>query len=296
MYYLLIILSVVMFGGSFALKDAFRKLRGSSLKISIESTFIGCIVGLIVLLIINGLNFEFTPFTLLMAFFASLNGIAFTFCAIKALDYINLSLFSVFAMLGGMALPFFQGIIFYGELITIAKVVCVVFICIALALTIEKGEKKKGTLFYVGVFILNGMSGVISKIFTSSNFNKTSAAGYSVWIAFCTIIITGLTLIIMALINKTKGDNEPNKLSSKRLLISYGISGFNGAVSRLANFLLVVALANVDASVQNPIVAGGTMITSTIICYFSAKKPSKKELYSVAFAFIGMLALFLIPV
>jgi hypothetical protein len=43
-------------------------------------------------------------------------------------------------------------------------------------------------------------------------------------------------------------------------------------------------------------VTGGTMIVSTLICFFGDKKPSKRELVSVAFAFLGMLALFAVPV
>ena len=67
-------------------------------------------------------------------------------------------------------------------------------------------------------------------------------------------------------------------------------------MNKIANFLLVLALAHVDVSVQYPMVTGGTMIVSTVICFFGDKKPSKKEILSVAFAFVGMLALFLIPV
>ena len=109
-YYALILLSVVMFGGSFALQDAYRKKRGDGLKTSMEAACIGGVVGIVVLLLINGFSFEITPFTLLMAVLSSLNGIAFTFFSFKALGVINLSLFSLFAMLGGMLLPFFQGV------------------------------------------------------------------------------------------------------------------------------------------------------------------------------------------
>ena len=163
-YYALIILSVLMFGGGFGLQDLYRRKRGSGIKTSMESACIGSFAGLMVLLALNGFTFEYTSFTLLMAMLAAINGIAFTFCAFRALDYINLSLFSLFSMLGGMVLPFFQGILFYDEEFTIATGVCVVFIIAALLCTLEKGEKKKGTVFYVGIFVLNGMSGVISKI------------------------------------------------------------------------------------------------------------------------------------
>ena len=61
MYYALILLSVVMFGGCFALNDAYRKLRSSSM----ESSFMGSLAGLIVLLFISGFDFRLhrSPFS-----------------------------------------------------------------------------------------------------------------------------------------------------------------------------------------------------------------------------------------
>jgi drug/metabolite transporter (DMT)-like permease len=298
-YYALIMLSVAMFGGGFALQDVYRKKRGSGLKISMESALIGALAGLVVLLIVNGFSFEITGFTLLMAFLSAVNGIAFTFCAFKSLDYINLSLFSLFSMLGGMALPFFQGIIFYNEGITLAKCLCVAFICVALALTVEKGDKKKGAIFYIGIFVLNGMGGVLSKIFTASTLPKVSAAGYSIWIALCTVVLSGIAWAILAWADKRKTiQSEELEIKPTKKLIwqSYGVGALYGAINKIANFFLVIALAHVDASVQYPMVTGGTMIVSTIICFFGEKKPSKKEMISVLLAFIGMLLLFLIPV
>ena len=289
MYYGLIIISVVMFGASFALKDAYRKLRGGSgFKISLQFSVLSSTAGLIALLIINGLKFEFTPFTFIMSLCSVVVSVVINFCGFKALGLINLSLYSLFMMLGGMVLPFLQGIIFYDEDITWAKIVCFVFICVALALTIEpKGEKTKGTLYYIGIFVLNGMSGVLSKIFTAAPFEKTSAAGYSILKSICTVVAS---LLILVLFFRKKGDTPPMKIKD----ISVGSA--KGIVNTVANFFLVIALAHVDASVQYPMVTGGVMIVSTLICFFGKNKPSKKEVLSVAIAFVGLLALFLIPV
>lgn len=296
-YYGLILLSVVMFGGGFAIQDLYRKKRGSGLMISMESACIGAVAGLVALLALNGFSFEFTTFTLLMALWAALNGIAFTFCTFKALDYINLSLFSLFAMLGGMILPFFQGILFYDEGFTLAKIVCVVFVCAALLCTIEKGAKKSGVIFYVGVFVLNGMSGVISKIFTASELPKTSAAGYSVWIAVVTVVLSGVAWLIMAKQERGRqSGGQDGKVEKKALVQSYALGALYGAVNRVANFILVFALVFVDTSVQYPMVTGGTIIVSTVISCFGDRKPNKKEIISVILAFVGMCALFFIPV
>lgn len=286
MYYLLVIIAVILFGGCFALNDAYRKLRTSSVASSMESSFIGSLAGLVVLLIISGFNFQATPFTLLIAFLSALSGIAYTFCSFKALDSVNLSLYSLFSMIGGMALPFFQGIIFYGEKITVAKIVCVAFVCIALGLMVSHDKNKRGTAYYIGVFVLNGMGGVLSKFFTSAPFEKTSAEWFSIWVAIFTAVISGVLWLLFF----------RKKSMARYTWQAFGVSSLNGVINRIANFLLVVALTHIDASIQYPMVTGGVIIVSTLVCFFGKNKPTKNEVLSVLLSFIGMLALFLIKI
>ena len=298
-YYGLILISVIMFGGGFALQDVYRKKRGSGLKVSMESTCIGALAGLVVLWIIDGFSFALTLFTVVMAVLAALNAMALTFCSFKGLDYINLSLFSVFAMLGGMVLPFFQGIIFYGEGFSLAKAVCLLFIFASLAFTIERGDKKKGTIFYVGIFVLNGMSGVLSKIYAESELPKVSSAGYSVWIALATAMLSGAAWFVLSCIERKRAkalDEPVEPVDKKTLAVSYGAGAMFGIVNKVANFFLLVALLYVDTSVLSPMVTGGTMIVSTVISYFGGKKPTTNQIISVALSFVGMVALFVIPI
>ncbi len=276
MYYGLISLSVLMFGGCFALNDVYREKRGSSLAVSLEFTCISSIAGLAVLFVINGFLFEFTWFTFVLALAYALVGIGFTFCGFRALDQINLSLYSLFSMLGGMVLPFVQGIVFYGEELTFGKAACFLIICIALLLTVKPSEKKNGTLYYIGIFVLNGMCGVISKFFTAAPFAKTSAAGFSILTAACSVVLSILLLVWLRKKPKAAG---------------LGVSALGGALNRVANFLLVIALMHVDASVQYPMVTGGVMIVSTLLCYFGKTKPTKRELLSVAVAFVALFLL-----
>ena len=193
-----------------------------------------------------------------------------------------------------MVLPFFQGLLFFGEGITWAKGISVLFICLALGSTIEKGEKKKGTLFYVGVFLLNGLVGVVSKLYTESDQPKISAAGYSVWIAIFTAVLAGGIWWVLTVRERRNGQTAPN-VDSKTLWTAYGVGALYGVFNRIGNFLLVAALVWVDASVQYPMVTGGTMIVSTLISCLGEQKPNGRELLSVALAFAGMLLLFLVP-
>ncbi len=287
MYYGIIILSVIMFVFCFALNDEYQKRQGNSLKSSFRFTFESSLAGLLVLLAINGFKLEFAWFSFILALFTYLISIGLTFCGFKALGSINLSLYSLFSMLGGMALPFLQGIIFFGEEITIAKILCFLLITMALVLSVKRGKKKKGAIYYIGIFVLNGMSGVLSKIFVAAPFEKTSVAGYSV---LCALVSTIISLVILLVFYRKK---EPKERIS---FTTTAIGSANGIANRLANFLLVIALSHVDASVQYPLVTGGTMIFSTLVCFFGNNKPSRKEILSILVAFIGTLLLLVVPV
>ena len=284
MYYGLILLSVLIFGGCFALDDMYQQQRGSGVRISVEYALTSALAGLGVLTIINGFRLECTPFTLLMALLNVLLSFGYTFCTFKELGAINLSLYSVFSMLGGMALPFLQGILVYGEALTFGKILCVLLICIALALTIQRGHSTRNYIYYAGVFLLNGASGMLSKIYTASALPKASPAGYSILICLCTACTASLMLPLLR-------KQDVPKLALK----STAIGAFSGAGNKVANFFLVIALSHVDASVQYPMVTGGVMIVSTLLCFLGPKKPSHREILSVLIGFAGMLALFLIP-
>lgn len=283
-----------MFGFMFFFKDIFRKNYGSGLQATLVANIGGGIVGFIAILIIkvapvgftaviSEIKSGFSPFVVVMSLVSALNGILFSFCSLKALGKINLSLYSLFSMLGGMALPFISGILFHSEAFTLAKAVCFIIITLALCMTVEKGEKKSGTVYYIGVFIFNGMSGVISKIYTAAPYVKMDSAGYSL---FKCVVGALLALTIFLIIKK---DNR--KLNWKCI----GAMAGSGTLSNVANWLVLVALYTLPASVQYPFITGGTMIVSTVISLFMAKKPTKKEIAAVILSFIGILLLIFIP-
>lgn len=281
MYYGILTVSVVMFGIQFFFSDKYQKDAGNGTAATFLFSFLSSITGLLCLLVINKFNISYTPFTLIMSFLAALNILLYNYCSLKAFEHINLSLYSLFAMLGGMVLPFVAGILFYGEPLTIGNTICLALISVALALTVGKGtnKSKKATLYYAGVFILNGMAGVISKAYQSADFAKCDEAVYSIWSAFFGALTAGI--ILLALRKKLP------KISPKAYIYTTGY----GIINKIANYLLLIALAVLPASVQYPFVTGGVMIVSTIISVLTKQKPSKKELISVLLSFIGILAL-----
>lgn len=282
-YYLLVTTAVIMFSFQFLFNQIYEKENGGSLRSMLFFSLGANLIGSVILLAINRFRFECTPFTLAVAFIAALNNLGYSYCSIKALGKINLSLYSVFAMLGGMALPFAAGLLFYHEEFTAGKAVCFLLILIALLLTVEKGNKGSGKIYYAGVFVLNGMSGVISKFFQASEYEKTSSAGYSVLIALTTCVLAAASLLFV---------RKPSITFSVKAAAA--ASGY-GFLSTVANFFLLIALDHIPASAQYPFITGGVMIISTLICFFTPEKPSKKEIASVILSFAGIMALVLLP-
>lgn len=287
--YLTLIISVLMFGVQFWLSDLYQKENGSSGVSVFLFSFLCSCSGIVCMCIINGFDFYLAPFTCLIAIIAALNSVLFNVCSLRSLEKVNLSKYSLYSMLGGMLLPFAVGVIFYGESITLAKVLCSLFIIVALALTVERKDKKTGgAIYYAGVFIFNGMSGVLSKIHTDAmaneSINTSSAAGYSIWLAVFSAVISLIAIVIL---------HKEFKMPSFKAVI-LGLS--NGVFSKVANFLLLIALTTLPATVQYPFVTGGIIIISTFIAVLTKQKPSKKEFISVVLSFIGILLLVCIPI
>ncbi len=279
MYYGIISLSALLFSLVFIFSDRYTKRYGSGNDVALRFTAGSHFAGLIALLVINRFRFEFTPFTAAVAFAAGADNILFNICSLRALHRTNLSKYSVFSMIGGMALPFTAGLVFFKEEITAGKVICLLLVAVSLALTVERGGKKGGTLYYAGVFVTNGLYGVISKYFSNASFPKTSDAAYSVLIEVFTV---ALCLILIVFTKKRTA-----KLTGR----AFFYMGGYGVMCAVGNYLLLIALAVLPASAQYPFVTGGVMIISTVYSFIFSEKPDSKQIASVLLALAGVIAL-----
>ena len=284
--YGLVVIAVIMFGCMFLTNEKYQKEVGSGVFQAMLFNLLCCALGLPIMIVINGFRIEYTHFTLIMACIGFLNSVLCTVCTLKAFERVNLSVFSLLSMLGGMLLPLFAGIFFYGEKFTLGVGLCVAFVIAALLLTVNKGDKKKkgGFFIYAGVFVCNGMSGVISKIYTDASYPKATSAGYSILSA---IVMAVVSLIFIVVLWKKRP-----QISLKSIF--FGIA--SGPLSRVANWLLLIALTVLPASVNYPMVTGGTIIVSTLLSYFTPQKPRWREWLAVALSFTGIMLLTLLPI
>lgn len=276
MYYFLVLSAVVLFSLQFLFNQRFQQNRGESLKSALEFSLYKSVVIVIIMLIIGKFSIQITPFSVFMAALYAVSGIAMTAFSMKAFAVANLSVYSVFSMLGGMLLPFVLGIGFYNEELTLFKTLCCLLIVVSVLLNIKKGKQdKKAILYYMAVFVLNGMAGVLSKIHQSSSLPHTDSTGFMLISSFITAVISAVWLLISY--------KKIPIIKDKNLLYTAGYGVFNG----IGNLFLLISLSNLPASVQYPLVTGGVMVFSTAISAFRKEKITSKEYISAAVSFVA---------
>lgn len=288
MYFLLII-AVVLFATQFLFNQQFRKLRGEGLDASLSFSLYGSTFSFLLMFILGGFKLHITWFSFLIAIIYAAACILSSYSGLKAFGVTNLSVYSIFSMLGGMLLPFAYGVLFAGEPFTAAKAVCILLIGIAILFSFEKGGNTgKGYLFCFSVFILNGSVGVLSKIHMSPevfpSLNALLQSGENLTVDSYSFLATiQLSIIIACLVYFFVIRRKMPKLSLKEFGCVASYAGCNG----IGNLFVQIALTVLPASVQYPIITGGVMVCSTLISFIRKEAITKKTYIATALALLS---------
>lgn len=273
-YYLMLILATVLFGCQMFFNQQFQRLRGNTLAASLVFSTYSHIVIFFLMLCINGFKMEWSWFSVGIALVRTVMDLTYGYCSIKALSCANLSVYTTFAMLGGMLLPFVYGVTFAEESLTVPKILSCLFICLALFLTVERGKQSKKGVFYCAcVFVLNGLYGVLSAIHQKFPEMAVDSQSFSAMSSLFTVVIA--VVLSLVVVKQFPVLRKPE--------IKY--AGLFGLFCGLGNLLLLIALLHVNASVQYPIITGGTMVVSTVICLIRKERLTWRDFLGTAIAF-----------
>lgn len=270
--------AAVLFSSQFLFNQKFEKECGSSLSSAMIFTLYTSLGRFIILFILNGFKMSFSGFSLLLAALSACNGILYTVASVKSFETVNLSAYSVFAMLGGMLLPALYGIIFNSESITAIKIICYIFIAAATVLTIDFNRKSGKKIYYISVFMLNGLAGVISVIHQSANAAVDS---------FSFLMLGSIVSVLISALFFIKAPQRALGISKIGLAYSLGFTTF----CSIGNLFVLISLKHIPASVQYPVITGGTMIISLIISALRKEKIAKKNIVAVFVAFASTVLL-----
>ena len=324
MYYAMLLGASFLFGSQFMVTKAFEKNYGKTIRTSLSfsllySLFAG-VIFFIIKLISSGTAFNLNPFSLCMAFGLSLVNILSSAFGIKTLALGDIAVYSLFLMLGGMIVPFFAGVVFLKESVSVCNLIGVAIMIFALCLPVffdkknknaeethgedgarqsggikQNDDEKSGTkiktsvIFYVlcvFLFILNGLSSTLSK-FNSVREGAALGAEFTFYTYGIQFVVS---LVAFALI-KTFGKSDKTQNEEKQPVVLFqpkaiGCGATFGAVNGTAFLLSSVAAEHVAAVAQYPLITGATILFSSLLAFlFYREKPTALQLVQIAISF-----------
>lgn len=304
MYYAMLIGASFLFGSQFMVTKAFEKNYGKTVRASLSfsllySLFAG-VIFFIIKLISSGTVFNLNPFSLCMAFGLSLVNILSSAIGIKTLALGDIAVYSLFLMLGGMIVPFFAGIVFLKESVSVCNLIGVAIMIIALCLPVFFGKKnknageaqtdgdtkKKTSVFFyvlcVFLFILNGLSSTLSK-FNSVREGAALGAEFTFYTYGIQFVISLAAFALTTASGKSdKTQNEEKQPGILFRSVAIGCGAAFGAVNGTAFLMSSVAAEHVVAVAQYPLITGATILFSSLLAFlFYREKPTALQLVQI---------------
>ena len=296
--YVIILLAVFCFAGQFAFTKLYEGAVKQTTVTSLVMLVVTSVIGTVLYLFIGGFRVEFSSISVFWAVLFALVMIPYYMIGIKVLSLGSLAIYSMFMMLGGMLVPFFYGVFFLRESVSVAQVIGTVLLTGFIILQAisqsdsntttggKQSAKTKVTFFVLCliIFFLNGLTGVIAK---AHQISESSVDEVSFTVISCAL--TAIFSMILLAVEFLRNRKEKRRQVMTTLKIKpMGIMVLIGATTYTGNFLHLLAANDVPASVQFPLVSGGVIVLSALVsALFFKEKISKKEWISVVGAFVS---------
>ena len=274
-YYILLLVAAALFAAQFFFQKMFETSHGTDIKSTLVFA-VGTGLGMaLISFIFAGFKTDITLFSAIVAFIHGSASFAFMYCSLKALQYANISVFSVFTMLGGMILPVFYGVGFAGETLSLGKAICCILVAVAVICTASGGKStKRALLYYIAVFISNGLTSVCAAV--HQNYPALNVDSYSyMFLSSLALSVWGLIFLVFVRTKRT--------INIKSYISMAGFSLCSG----IGNIILMIVLLYLPASVQFPFSTGAAVVFSAVITKLQKIKMTKGETVAVVIAFFA---------
>lgn len=313
-YYVLLFLSAFIFASQFFVTRQYQLRNGTGFLGSVKLSFFAYLT-IAIFFFVKGclttgtLNFGFTWFTFAMTLLIAVVSLSCVYMGIKVLAVGDMSIYSVFMMLGSIILPSFVGVVVYKEALTPLKIIALLLMFTAIIFSVSSVDKNKLTLkailYYIGIFVMNGMIGVFFTI--HQNQPELTAAVmetvdglvvnndvFMTWYGLSTVLLSGVLYVVCCFVKPFKAQTQDQfrglegvsegeeavaeskkESATKALLITIGLAAIYGLCNGLGDYFIAIATQPnaLGASVTFPIINGGTIVFSTLsgIVFFKEK-------------------------
>ena len=291
MAYILLLLAVICFAAQFAFTKLYEGAVRQSITTSLVMLAVTSALGFLLFFAVSGFRIQFSPTSTLWALALAVVMIPYYMLGIKVLSLGSLAIYSMFMMLGGMLVPFFYGVLFLKEPVTLGKVlgtlllaICIILQAVLPAAAADNQNKGNRGIFFllcIVIFFINGFTGVIAKAHEISAAPVAEASFTSLSCGFTALLSFGMLLLP---VKESKAAAFKAALTKKPLIFMTAL----GASAYTGSFLHLMAAETVPASVQFPLVSGGVIILSALVsAFFFKEKVTRQEWFCVGGAFLA---------
>lgn len=287
--YLMLLCSVLLLAGDFALNKLYQKKEGAASRAALRFTAINGLLTAVIFFFINGfLNgfaLECTPFSLLMATLLALFGLTYSFIGFRMLRDGNMASYTLFLMTGGMMVPYIWGIFALNEPFSLLRTLglALIFAGVFCANT-PKGRPSTKYLFMgAAVFALNGLVSIVSKMHQiEAVLPAVSSPSFVMLSGVAKFVCCSVAL---RLIKKESGDASASPFMPVPVFSLIALSALFGGLSYL---LQLIGAQNLPATVLYPIITGGAIIFSALAGrLFFRERIARPTLIGIALCFAG---------
>lgn len=301
-YYFIVLLAVVGLAVNFCLTKLYQNRTGTGFRLSVLFNIItGAFTAVLFFFIngfMNGFALHFTSFSWLMALLLLLFCGGYALIGFKIIALGDIAVYTMFLMLGGMMLPYFFGLVFLEEEFSYLRLIGLVLMVVAIALSSREGDKegkKKGSLIFfllcMIVFCLNGGGSIVSKIHQlPENIDRAVLSPVFVMMAgIIRVVIFSLIYLSIRLHDKKLPQESrpaPVRLPVSVVLIMLASSAVDGA----SYLLQLVGASQLPATVMYPIITGGSVVLTALAGWlFFGQKPSRRATIGIVLCFVATL-------
>ena len=284
MNYILVLISVVLLALEFAVQKKYQSLEGASAVAGLKFNSLHGLVITILAFLFSGCKVEFSLFSFIMATCTALLAMTYSVIGFFILRSAGMAIYSVFLMIGGMLLPYFYGVLFLDELLSLYRVIGVVLIIAAIILVNKTKYAGKVTIYLLcaAVFVLNGGVSILSKCHQiNTTYPTVSSVAFTMYMGIAKFVFGSFAVLLF------KGKGKVAPFASRSSLVWIVVAALFGGASYI---LQLIGAKELPAVVLYPLVTGGSIILSTLSgMVFYKEKLSAFQLISVAICFVGTL-------
>ena len=291
-YYVMILIAVVLLALQFSTNKFYQLCFGNTVTTSLLFTALNGLVTALLFFCINGFHLAVTPYSLFMGTVIAVLCCSYTLIGFRMFALGNMSVYTMFLMLGGMLLPYLYGVVWLEESMSVWRILGVILLAVSMVFPVlgardDESKKKTRTLFLLlclVVFTLNGFVSIASKMYQISHRLIVGETDFVVLSNGLNGLISTAALFVMCVTRKTAPLSQP--LTGKSMGLIAGIVCASAACNGTSYLLQLIGAANVPASVLYPLVTGGMMVLSAVAgIIFFREIPDRKTAVGLILSF-----------